>query len=353
MKGSLKRNVFSARREATADTFARTKVLYTAGTLAFYGGRFAAAPPFLLESIALSRQLGVDGKRILALALVGRGHMLLSFEELDATEKTAIECLHLGQELHDALIQAQALLQLASVARLRGESTGARQYFLDCIECVKSHGARAMHGTALFNYGRLLYEQGDYTAAHAYVTRSLIIYEEMDDSVRRSIALRQLGVMAMAQGDYAEAQAFLNQALKLVRQIGQLRQLNDVLDVMGRLALLQRDYARASAWLQESFGLAVEVNHLPWIARALEAMACLAAAQGEMEPAARLFGAAETQGVAVETRLDPVWCASHDQWVAAARTRLEEPTFSASWDVGAAMELDQALDYAADIGGTH
>ncbi len=175
----------------------------------------------------------------------------------------------------------------------------------------------------------------------------------MDDTVRRGIALRQLGVIAMAQGDNAEAQALLNKALKLVRQVGQLRQLKDVLDVMGRLALRQHDYARASALLQESLDLAVEMNHRPWIARALEALACLAAAQGQMEPAARLFGAAETHGVAVETRLDPVWGANHEQWVAAARTQLGEPAFSASWAAGAAMKLDQAIDYAADIGGTH
>jgi tetratricopeptide (TPR) repeat protein len=352
-EGQFQAQRFLARPEAAVDTFAQARGLFTAGTLAFYGGRFAAAPPFLLECIALSRRLGMGGKRVLALALVSQGHMLLSLEELDATEAAAIECLRLGHELQEAFIQGHALLLLAGIARLRGETNGARQYFLDCIKCVKSYGATGMHGTALFNYGRLLYEQGDYVAAHAYLTRSLTIYEEVDDSVRRSIALRQLGVMAMAQDKNVEAQALLNKALKLIRQVGQLRQLNDVLDVMGRLALQQRDYARASALLEESFGLAVEVNHSPWIARALEALACLAAAQGNIEQAAQLFGAAETHELALETRLDPMWHASHEHWIAAVRTQLGEPAFSTLWELGAVMDLDLALDYAVGNEETH
>ena len=347
-EGQSQAERYLARPEAATDTYLRARALHTAGVLAFYQGHLAAASAYLRESIALSRQLGGNGKSILMMALIAHGHTLLTLEKLDAGETAARESRHLGRELQNAYAQGHAFLQLAAVARQRGESTNARQHILTSIECFQTSGDRGMYGIALGDYGMLLYAQGDYAAAHAYVTDSLTIFEKVGDTVRRSRALMHLGVIAMAQNDNAQAQAPLTQALQLIRNMGQLRLLTDVLDIMGRLAQRQGDHARSSALLQESLGLAVEMNHTPLIARALEALACLAAAQGRMEEAGRLFGATETHAVAVETQLDPVWHADHKRWVAAARTQLGEEAFSAAWAAGAAMELEQAIDNATN-----
>ena len=78
----------------------------------------------------------------------------------------------------------------------------------------------------------------------------------------------------------------------------------------------------------------------------LEGLAQAAAATGHYGHAARLFGAAEAQREIVGKRPGPADHASHDQWVAPARTALGGATFTAAWAEGRAMTVEQAIEYA-------
>ena len=84
------------------------------------------------------------------------------------------------------------------------------------------------------------------------------------------------------------------------------------------------------------------------VADAVEECAALAQAEGKPPRAARLAGAADRVREAFpEVRLGEEK-ATHEQTLAAARAALGEDAFSAAWEAGRAMTLDEAVEYALD-----
>ena len=78
-------------------------------------------------------------------------------------------------------------------------------------------------------------------------------------------------------------------------------------------------------------------------ARRLAEAAC---AEGEFERAARLFGAAEALREAIGTPAPLCERPDRDDNVAAARARLDDATWEATWAEGQAMSLGEAVGYA-------
>jgi predicted ATPase/Tfp pilus assembly protein PilF len=341
-EGQTQAERFLARPEAAAYPYLRAKALHTAGVCAFYHGRFVAARAWLTEGIAAARELGPNGRFVLAIALIAQGHTLISLHDLDAVQALSRETLILSQELQAAWIRGHALYQLSDLAWQRGDVATARRCSLESLACFEADGDDFMRGLVLRELGIMFCQQGDYAAAHVYFRQSLAIFEELRDKVQSSNALSQLGHLALAQGNDGDAQELLTKALRLVRETGHLINRIDPLDGLGRLAQRQGDYARARILHEESLALCIETKHPARLARTLEAFACLASRQGEAEAAARLFGAAETYFVTTKAPFEPTWRREHDRLVAGARTQLGEATFAAAWAAGAAMTLDEA-----------
>jgi len=78
----------------------------------------------------------------------------------------------------------------------------------------------------------------------------------------------------------------------------------------------------------------------------LEALAILAVAQNEMDQAARLFGMAETFLPAIRFEMSATEREDHDRAVATARAALGEEAYTAAYDQGKKMTLDEAVMYA-------
>ena len=94
---------------------------------------------------------------------------------------------------------------------------------------------------------------------------------------------------------------------------------------------------------EESLELAwrVSLNHT--ILLCLEALARVAVAQGRMEQAARLCGAAAALREDKGWPLPPAKRAEHDRTVAAAPGALGEEAFTAAWARGHALPLGGAI----------
>jgi tetratricopeptide (TPR) repeat protein len=189
----------------------------------------------------------------------------------------------------------------------------------------------------------MLYQQGDYAAAHAYLRQSLTIFEKLGHTVWSGNALAQLGLLAMAQGNDGEAQELLTKALMLIHETSHLSQQIDPLNALGRLAQRQGDYERAYTLHQEGLALCIETKHPERLAHTLEAFACLAARQGRAQAAARLFGAAEAYFATMRTPFEPAWRREHDHLIASARAQLGEAAFAAAWAAGVEMTLDECV----------
>ena len=342
-EGQSQAERFLAHPEAAAYPVLRGKALHTAGVCAYYQGRYRAALAWFAEAATIGRELGVSGRYVRAMGLIGQGYVLFSLEELDAVPALSQEALLLGEELQVGWMKGDALYQLARLAWQRGDYVSARQCFLESLACVETH---VMRGYVLQGLGTMLGQQGNYQAAQAYLHQSLAIHEEMGDNVRSSTTFTRLARLAMAQGNDGEAEELLTKALILIQKTGHLRHQVATLDAMGRLAQRQGDDGRARTMHEESLALCIEMEDPVWLAHTLEALACLAARQGQAEAAVRLFGATAAHAAPADATLGPVWRREHDHCVAIARTHLGEAAFAAAWATGQALSLVQAVEYA-------
>ena len=89
------------------------------------------------------------------------------------------------------------------------------------------------------------------------------------------------------------------------------------------------------------------------VADSLVGLAGVTGNTGQLEQAARLFGAAETLYEDSVVRLEYSDQIEYDRNVAIVRAQLDEATFAAAWAAGRAMTLEQAVDeaLAVQLGG--
>jgi non-specific serine/threonine protein kinase len=117
---------------------------------------------------------------------------------------------------------------------------------------------------------------------------------------------------------------------------------------LGYSALREGDYDRAAATFREGLTFSWEHELRGRIEWQMMGLAAVAGAKGEVERAARLFGASEALRESIGISRFPCYQVDMDRDVAAARTQLDEETWQQSYDEGQAMSMEQAVDYALE-----
>jgi hypothetical protein len=84
------------------------------------------------------------------------------------------------------------------------------------------------------------------------------------------------------------------------------------------------------------------------IAECLAGLAGVAGAEGQLERATRLFGAAEALLEAAGAHLAAVDKSEWDRNVAAVRAQMDEVAFAAAWAEGREMTVKQAIAYGLE-----
>ena len=117
---------------------------------------------------------------------------------------------------------------------------------------------------------------------------------------------------------------------------------------LGWMALLQDDLGRAADLYRESLSLAWDTGMNPLVEMALEGSACLAGAKGEVERAARLWGAAQALHETKSIPRDIDFLAEADARISAVRSGMAEEVWEEAWRRGRAMRLDEAVSNALE-----
>ncbi|MEO6062010.1 MAG: hypothetical protein ABIQ99_08740, partial [Thermoflexales bacterium] len=116
---------------------------------------------------------------------------------------------------------------------------------------------------------------------------------------------------------------------------------------MGHILRWQGRNTEAAARYSETIRVWSELGQQAAVARDLESFALIAVAQSQSERAGRLFGAAEALRGANGSLMLPPERREYDEGLARLRGQIDEVALAHAWAAGRAMDLDQAIDYAA------
>jgi non-specific serine/threonine protein kinase len=231
-----------------------------------------------------------------------------------------------------------------------GEYNRAQAHFVTLLTMCRDLGDWATMAEAQRSLGWVALERRNLIEARNWVEQSLALCQEMHNDEGIAWSLYDLGHLAFVQSELAQAEQLLAESLELFRGQGNLRGVIRASLSLGHVSRAQGQLMQAIAWYRQS--LTHQSEHFPmavWIIPALEGLAGALGMQGRAEHAARLLGAANSLRRVSDLPLSPIDRADYDRNVVAARAQLDEATFAASWAVGRALSLEQAIAEALRI----
>lgn len=276
------------------------------------------------------------------------------------------------------------LAELAEFTQVcREDRPLARALYEESLTLARALGDTRGTAIALVHLGDLAMEQGDLRAAQTYSTEGTALSRQLGDMEVLAWGLNTLGVVALGEGDAARAFALCEESLAFSQEWGSATHVAIRRYWLARAALLAGDTTRAGALFEENVAASreagveqIEANSLQglgdvrlreqrlpeayalhaqavpglqatsWryaLAYSLESFARLALLHTRWERAARLFGAAEALREVIRTGLLPVERDERDRDLQAVESALGADAFSAAWDAGRALTLDEAL----------
>ncbi|HEU5103873.1 MAG TPA: LuxR C-terminal-related transcriptional regulator [Roseiflexaceae bacterium] len=323
---------------------ARAWALVGAAALAFDQGDRAGVAAFAEESVALFRQLDDHGGLSLALLRLA---FALSASDPQQAHILLAEAIGHARATGDPWFVGLALFVSAQSALFgAGDTAAARAAITEALPALRASGGRYLIAHGLGTLGLIELAEGDLGGARAALENGLAVVRTLRDT--RSVALiaATTADVARCQADYARAAELYSESLALYHELGNRAEIPAILHNQGYVALGTRDYLAARDLFAESLRRQHAAGNSAGVAEGINGMAALAIAQGLLERAARLFGAAETIRASNPA---PIWPAERfeiDRHTRELRARLPAPICTQLWHAGRAFALEQAITYA-------
>ncbi len=288
----------------------RAKVAHFIGALAATQGDFGAAQSFLQQSLSIYEALGDQwgiSVSLNALAVAERDS-----GEYDAAQRNFERSLSCWRALGDRLSIARCLHNLANVARTRGDYSRAQVALHEATSIFEELGDRSGTAWSLNQHGDIAREQGNLNVARELYERALSVFRKVGDGWGTARSLTDLGYIYCEQGNY-------NAALRAYREA--LETFNDL-------------------------------GHRRGMARALEGSACLAAARGDAVRSLKLAGAAQHVRHLISAPLPQAEQLNLDRHLSRAWEAITQSEGREAWAQGAAMSLQDAVEYCLEQTGS-
>jgi len=189
--------------------------------------------------------------------------------------------------------------------------------------------------------------RGEHEQSAEWYRRSLALMRETGDRWGLAWTLGSQGFSAFNLQQFDQAEKIFTAALAIFRELGDVWSIMFASTCLGLTLVQQGDYERAEQVLMDggfTHGLGSRAN----VPESLEGLAACALAQGYIKRAVQLSGAAEALREAVGSSMSPAVQSIRADCLARARSQLDEPTFTAAWEAGRAMSLEQAIEYALE-----
>jgi tetratricopeptide (TPR) repeat protein len=299
------------------------------------------------QALALFRELGDTAG--ITRSLVHMADMV--WQQGDYAQATALaaESLALFREQGDQSGIAFALHKLGDIARDQGDYIRATTLLEESLATWRALSHDEACAFVLNGLGDVALNQGDYTLATNRYQAALTLFQKMGSHDGIAWVLRNLGRVAHIQGNDERAVALLEESVAWFRKVRDILGLAWALHHLGVATHAQGDDIHATALLREALILQQKQDHRSQMLESLEGFAELASAQGQMARAAQLLGAAAGLRATIGAPRSPGERALYDRLVAGVRAQFDEAAFTAAWESGWAMSLEQAIADALAI----
>lgn len=329
-----------------------------------------------------------DGGAVSALRIMGA---LWRFwdsrgEQEEARERAASVLAHPGAQ-ERTVERARALLAAGNLAWGQGDVAVAEELDLQALEIFRENGNDIGVGRVLNNLGTIAMLKMELDSAEDYVTQSLAINDVGNNRFGRTISIFNLGTIEKLRGNYPQARIHYEDTLKRMREESESSPgIALLLSFLGVAMLKTEGKEAARKCWEESlehcerasmvtasafshFRLAVLLGEegdfdgaeyhlrkmmpfcrklgLPILAMGLRGFGVVAAFKGDMERAARLYGASnkirpKSNAIPLDEQPDI------ERATKSVRDAMGDEVFEKFWAEGSAMSIDEAISYALE-----
>lgn len=248
--------------------------------------------------------LPVRDSGVRAQLLIGLGRLLRGSDNRRA-EKVLWQALELGRAAADTQLQLEALKQLTTSVRDRGDYDAAGQYLNEQLRLLRNFSDDYRRFIVETELATLDLQQGCYAEA-AVKLRQKVVQARLNhwhyDGARLA---NSLAIALIELGEHDEAWKLAAEGAATFRELGSLEGLGHLLSTAGMALLRQQDYVEARRHFTESGRIALELGASNLAPEALERLAAVEAATGRPLYAARYAAAADALYTAVGYEREP------------------------------------------------
>jgi len=273
---------------------------------------------------------------------------LTMFWHLRGQLREATRWIEVAVELAEDLpptLQIHAWDSAAIVYRWQRDLPRAQEFALWALEASRRAAAKDDEAWALRQLGVIAQLAGDLDEARVRYDGAAALFRELDEPQGMRIVAHDLGCLAIERGDYASARALLDEALARAQALDW--EVGATALELGILALREQRYDESLPLFVESLESALKYGRRPVIPPSLRGIAASAVARGDLEPAARMLGAAEgIEEADGWPELDRYERAAFEAALAPLLDRLDEPELAAARTAGQKMNEADAAAFA-------
>jgi DNA-binding CsgD family transcriptional regulator len=238
--------------------------------------------------------------------------------------------------------KARALNGAAMLAMNRGDFERGAAYARECLANCQEDDFWLLAGTRLL-LGGIARGLGAYASSIDELNRAIELYRRHGPEWCIETIQIDLGADALGLGDYDRAAAIFAEALAQSRARNNRFDTTWVLGYLGLTACALGDGAAAMAWNAEAIPLWRTLQSPELVAEGVAIVATTFAHFGSPERSARLFGAADTLRDCAGHAFTLPELAFFERAQQSVRERLGERAYTAAFDAGRLLTLDQAI----------
>ena len=276
-------------------------------------------------------------------SLYGAGALASLQGDFQAAHPLLERCKEVARALENEAILLDAYNEMGTMAYRQGDYTQARAQYEKSLALARAQESQKGVAGALGNLANVAQSAGDFSPSQTLNEESLEIWREIGDRYGEARTLHNLGNLAHSQGEFAEARAYYGQSLEITRVLGDRFSISYSLLNIALVEIDQTNYADAAAYARESLALARELNARMNLVDILEVLIGLVREIGELEIAARMYGALER--IREEMNFPLAWLdlEEYERLQTALRDSLGTAIYEAAKTEGRALSLEQAL----------